>query len=96
MDQRPRYAGRVFAGVYAAGVVLAILTAANAVERVLRLYWAGLPGSMISSGLGFGFPPSLLGWVLIAASVLLNGVIAYAWGAYFFERRAPASVKRAI
>ena len=51
---------------------------------------------MISFGLGFGFPPSLLGWLLMSLSIALNGLIAYAWGAYFFEPRTPNSVKRAI
>ena len=96
MDRRAHYAGRIFAGVYTVGVLVAVIGAPMAELRPVRFYLAGLPWSMISFGLGFGLPPTVLGWLLMALSVLLNALIAYAWGALFFDRRSPSSAKRAI
>jgi hypothetical protein len=73
---------------------LAVFGASSPVERVIRFYWAGLPWSMISFG-ALDLPPRALFWFLAAPCVVLNGVIAYALGVYFFELCTPAASERA-
>ena len=107
MTRRMRLAGRLLTGLYMAGVGFAVLSAPTAAERVIRLYLGGFPWSMLSFGM-FSFAPgidapatvagqllSLLGWCLMALSVLLNGVIAFALGAFVAEPRGPKTSTRA-
>ena len=85
MDRRVNLTGTVFAGVYLSGLAVALVVASEPELRPVRVYLAGLPWSMATFGLGFGLPPSAMGWVLMLLAVCLNAIIAYAWGVFVAE-----------